>query len=671
MSKCALSLVAFLLASVSFAQTPQTKIGSLDLRIGGIQATVTPAQPVIPKNIASGVQVVVTQNGQQMSAAAIAQYLGGPFQIVGEYSGPGLTQTVDVPQTPPTANSLIVNLPAVTTAGNYTLSNLRFVVDKASVFDVTPSTTTVKVIDQVLVTSVQTTTLTADEIQAMGVVLDSSSYTGFEFTVGLQLSSQVVNISFPVVFDQKGVPVPQPLAAPPAASIAGVTVIPVLLQAADGGGSGGGGGGGGGGGLGGAKIPSVIVIPGNVGYLKQFFSAQLYVSNGSPAGSNLAVDNINGTITLPAPADGVSTDAPLSLPSLKSGAQSATLNVLAPDPGGTPSVATLNPGDTGQAQWTIRGDKEGYYTIGFNIGATLEGLPTGAVNLTGTATGGVLVRNPYFDMTFTVPGVVRKGELFNVYATVSNVSQVAANNLTVNFAQGALSGVALVSPQSPVIPTLNAGDSTTLTFQFQSLQTGKVVASYLHFDTSDGTTGNLNFTLGVFANGTPMAPDTLVLPSSVDNLPSDVVDAAMRVLGQAWSVATASNTLPAGVTSTSRTVVTQKALALAESGLRQSLGEPLPNALRDLGTDFFGGSPVDSGFDQVLRTTPAGQNFVSILGANLAQPMTQAGGAPAYELLLAQVEASGPNFMTFAVGNGTGAAPVSVRLTDGAGNQIA
>src|SRR6266581_3058307 len=390
MSKCALSLVAFLLASVSFAQTPQTKIGSLDLRIGGIQATVTPAQPVIPKNIASGVQVVVTQNGQQMSAAAIAQYLGGPFQIVGEYSGPGLTQTVDVPQTPPTANSLIVNLPAVTTAGNYTLSNLRFVVDKASVFDVTPSTTTVKVIDQVLVTSVQTTTLTADEIQAMGVVLDSSSYTGFQFTVGLQLSSQVVNISFPVVFDQKGVPVPQPLAAPPAASIAGVTVIPVLLQAADGGGSGGGGGGGGG--LGGAKIPSVIVIPGNVGYLKQFFSAQLYVSNGSPAGSNLMVDNITGTITLPAPADGVSTDAPLSLPSLKSGAQSATLNVLAPDPGGTPSVATLNPGDTGQAQWTIRGDKEGYYTIGFNIGATLEGLPTGAVNLTGTATGGVLVR---------------------------------------------------------------------------------------------------------------------------------------------------------------------------------------------------------------------------------------------------------------------------------------
>ena len=50
--------------------------------------------------------------------------------------------------------------------------------------------------------------------------------------------------------------------------------------------------------------------------------------------------------------------------------------------------------------------------------------------------------------------------------------------------------------------------------------------------------------------------------------------------------------------------------------------------------------------------------------------MTQAGGALPYELQLSQIEASGPNFITFAVGSGTGPAPVSVKLTDGAGNQI-
>lgn len=669
-------LLGTLLAEPSFPQTPQVKIGSLDLTIGGVQATVTPAKPVIPKNIASGVQVVVTQNGQSLSAAQVAQYLGGPFQLQAEYSGPGLTQTVEVPQSAEPQNSLIIDLPAVATSGNYTLSNLRFVVNNQPVFDVTPSIITVQVIDQVLVTSVQTTPLTLQQIQQMGVVLDSSSYTGFQFNIGLQLSSQVVNLSFPVVFNNQGVAVPQAL-APPAVLPSGVsvplpTIVPVLLQTADGGppptinipG---------GGGAVPIKIPSVIVIPGNVGYLKQFFSAQLYVSNGAPAGSNLTVDNISGTITLPTATDGNPADAPLSLPTLTSGPQSVTENVLAPDPSGTPSVPSLNPGDTGQAQWTIRGDQEGFYTINFNINATLEGLATGPFNLTGTAMGGVLVRNPYFDMTFTVPSVVRKDELFNVYATISNISQVAANNLTVSFNQNALSGVKLMSPTvPPVIPTLNAGDSTTLTFQFQSLQTGQVVATYLKFLTTDGTTGNLNFTLGVYANGTPMSPDTLVLPSSVDNLPTDVVDAAMRVLGQAWSVATAP-VLPANVLPTSTNVVTQKALALAEAGLRQSLGEPLPNALRDLGTDFFGpvsSGAIDPGFDQVLRTTPAGQNFVNVLGANLAQPATQAGGPLPYELQLAQVEASGPNFLTFAVGSGANGAPVSVSLTDAAGNQM-
>jgi hypothetical protein len=657
------------------AQTAQVKIGSLDLTIGGLQATVTPASPVIPKNIASGVQVVVTQNGQQLTPAAVAQYLGGNFQLAGEYSGPGLTQTVDVPQSTPATNSLILDLPAVNTSGNYTLSNLRFLVNGVEAFDVTPSTVTVQVIDQVLVTSVQTAPLTLSQILSMGVVLNSSAYTGFNFTVGLQLSSQVVNISFPVVFDANGVAVPQPL-SPPASSLPGVpipypTIVPVLLTGGDGGGAGslpplpGGGGT--------VSIPSVIVIPGNVGYLKQFFSAQLYVTDGAPSGSGLTVDNITGTIMLPPGADGVvgTADDPLALPLLTSGAQSPTMNILAPGPGGTPSVGTLNPGDTGQGEWTIRGDMEGYYTINFGIAATLEGLPTGPFQLAGTATGGVLVRNPYFDMTFTVPGVVRKGELFNVFATVTNISQAAANNLTVNFNQGSTSGVTLVSPPQPVISTLNAGDSTTLTFQFTSLQTGQVVASYLNFDTSNGTTGSLNFSLGVYANGTPESPDTLVLPSSVDNLPTDVVDAAMRVLGQAWSVATApSGTLPASVIPTSTTVVTQKALALAEAGLRNSLGEALPNALRDLGTDFFGGTTIDPGFDQVLRTTPAGQNFVSVLGAYLAQPATQAGGALAYELQLAQLEASGPNFVTFAVGSGTGAAPVAVTLTDGAGNTM-
>lgn len=665
-----LSVFVFAAVFSAFSQTTQVKLGQLDLTIGGLSATVTPAQPVIPKNVSSGVQIVATLNGQTLTASALAQYLGGPFQIQGEYSGPGLSQTVDVPPSTPSVNSLVLDLPAVTEAGNYTLSNLRFVVNGKDVFDLSPNSVVVDVIDQVLVTSVQTQALTLDQIQSMGVVLDSSDYTGFQFTVGLQLSSQVVNISFPVVFDSQGVAVPQPLQppstpTPPGVSVP-VTVVPVLLQVGNGNG--------GGSGPpptlpGGApiRIPSVLVIPGNVGYLKQFFSAQLYVTNDTPAEANLVVDGISGTINLPPGPSGVvgGSDAPLALPNLTSGPEATTMPIL------LNGASTLNAGQTGQAQWTIVANSEGFYGVNFGINATLEGLPTGPVSLTGSASGGLLVRNPYFNMTFTVPGVVRSGELFNVYATVTNTSKAIANNLTVSIDAASLSGATLTSAPMPPIPTLNPGDSTTLTFQFKSLTTGKVVASYLHFDTQDGTTGQLNFTLGVYGNGTPMSPDTIVLPSSVDNLPSDVVGAAMRVLGQAWSVANAPpGTLPANVIPTTTAVVTQKALALSEAGLRQALGETLPNALRDLVPDFWGGSPVDPGFNQVLQTTPAGQNFIAVLGANLAQPMISAGGPLPYELQLDQLEASGPNFLAFAVGNGTAAAPVAVSLTDSSGNQL-
>ncbi len=617
------------------AQTAPRKIGELELTLGGLAATVTPANPVIPKNLQGGVQIVVRSGGTALTAAQVAQFLGGPFQVQGVYSGPGLPQAVDVPAAgSPSSDPLVLVLPAVTASGDYTLSNLRLVVGGSPVLDVTPGTVPVKVIDQVLVTSVETRALTLDEIRAKGIVLDSSDVLGFDFTIGLQLSSQVVSITFPVVFDRQGVPIPQPLQPPPAAPRLDVpipelpVIVPMLLQRDDGGGSlppvqlpdGS---------MGQVRIPSVLVIPGNVGFLKQFFSAQLYVANGAPGGSNLVVHDVTGTIVLPPGADQVAgtADDPLSLPNTVNGPQPATLAVLGPGPDGKPSVGALEPGETGQAEFLIRGEKEGFHTIDFNIHATLDGLVTGPVGIGGTASGGVLVRNPYFDMTFTVPGVVRKGESFKVFATVTNISQALANNLTVALDQAATSGVTLVGDSSQGTPTLKPGDAKTFVYQLTSQRTGKVVASYLHFDTQDGTTGALNFSLGVDSRGVPLSPDTLSLPAAVDNLPGDVVAAAMRVLGQGWSVANApAGTLPAGVVRTSRTVVTQKALALAEAGLRQGLGQPAGDALRDLVTDFWGGSPLDPGFDQLLRQSDAGHDSRRSSAPTSRRPWSRAAG---------------------------------------------
>ena len=651
------SFLALILATPLAAQL--RKIGELDLFLRGVSATADQTEVTVPKNTMSGVRVTVRSGNNILGPDEIKRFVGGDFRIEGELSGPGLRETITLPQpeAPVSPDPLLLTIPSLTASGDYSLSNLRITANGKTALDVTPQRIPVTVIDQILITSVTTRSLTLDEIRERGIVIDNDSYLGFEFTMGITMESKPVEISFPVVFDRNGVAVPQPLEPPPAPAREGAnvplpTIVPMLLKAGEG-----------------AaepmvrlpngeqvevRIPSVLVIPGNVGYLKQHFSAQLFVANGAPGSSNLTLRNVTGTVQLPKGADQVpdSFDDPLTLPDTVRGPQPKTLEVNGIGPDGVPNTAdditTLPPGAQAMAEFVIRGEKEGFHKLDFDVEATLDGLATGPVTVSGVAAGGVLVRNPYFDMTFTVPAIARQNEPFKVYVTVNNISQSLANDVRVTIDAARLSGARLVSDATQTIDTLRGRDSATLEYTFVSERTGQVVATYLNLDTNDGSSGNLKFTLGVGERGIALSPDTLVLPSQVDSLPQSVIEAAMRVLGQAWSIANApAGTLPSNVTGISKVVATQKALALAEAGLRVSLGQPVAGAVRDLLFDFHGGSPVDPGFDQLLRETEAGRGFAEAVGAALVQPMQAAGGPTYYERESAQLAASGPDFVTF------------------------
>ncbi len=102
--------------------------------------------------------------------------------------------------------------------------------------------------------------------------------------------------------------------------------------------------------------------------------------------------------------------------------------------------------------------------------------------------------------------------------------------------------------------------------------------------------------------------------------------------------------------------MTEKALALAEAGLRATLGQSMTDAVRDVAMDLYGGAPVDRGFDQLLRNTNAGRNLARAIGVELAEAAASAGGAVGYERELARVAASGPDFVALAI------APAGVRV---------
>lgn len=689
-----LGVVFVLAATCNSLASPASRLPQLtsfEVSVHGLAATVDPLEPTVPKNVESGVRIVVKSGDRSLTAEEVAAHVGGPFEVRAELSGPGLDHTVTLPERgpsdPPLPDPLLLPIPALPIAGDYSLSNIRIIRNGQPVLDVSPSSVTVKIIDQILVTSVTTRPLTLDEIREKGIVLDSDDYLGFEFTIGLASNSQSVSFSMPVVFDREGVPVPQVLTPPPAPPRVGVNVevdtqqpliLPTLLEIAPeelaaipelelrlpGGQQ--------------VQIPSVLVIPGNVGYLKQFFSAQLFVANGAPVGTTLLVKDVKGTLKLPPGADlelGTADD-PLALPETIRGPQASVMPMLGigldGEPGTADDVAVLRPAQQGQAEFLIRGEKEGFHSIEFDIDATLEGLAVGDVGIKGKARGGVLVRNPFFDMTFTIPSVVRKGEEFSIFATVTNIGQGIANDVHVTLDASRMAGATLEGEPTQRVDTLRGGDAKTLEYRFVSQRTGQVQATYLNFDTQGPGGGSLKFTLGVGERGIALSPDTLVLPAAVDALSPGVVEAAMRVLGQAWSISNApTGTLPAGVVRVSREVATKKALALAEAGLRVSFGQDPASAVRDLATDFYGGETLDPGFDQLLRETQAGQDFARAVGIELRPALASAGSSLAYGAAIDAVAASGLDFVRVGIGSGTGAAPVTVSLTDAGGRRSA
>src|SRR5512138_3516412 len=152
-----LALAGGLVVSTGAASAaPRYRIGELELAVLGVSATVDPLEPVVPKNTAAAVRIVVKSGDSELSAADVARFVGGDFEVQGELSGPGLVQTVSLPQDLPAdlrpSDPLLLPLPPIAIAGNYALSNIRLVSNGHVALDVVPADVTLRVIDQILVT---------------------------------------------------------------------------------------------------------------------------------------------------------------------------------------------------------------------------------------------------------------------------------------------------------------------------------------------------------------------------------------------------------------------------------------------------------------------------------------------------------------------------------------
>ena len=536
-------------------------LASLEYRISGSQLLVTPPALSVPKAVPGSVFVELTGPSNAVpSGAYVEALLRGPSfaarRLIGQPNAPLI-------------------LPLLPLVGDYQLDNIRLV-DGATGqtrLEGSPASVPIHVFDEVLVSRVTSRPLTLAEIQEKGIVIDDANFRAVEFEVGFVLDGKTIPVKFPVIapsFKQstdiipkaeleerlaKAAELNQEIAAtvqlPPALeqSQLNIQITGVNFEFADveeqnlG--------------LGIPPIPALVIIPGNIGFLNQFFSVQIFTENGAPTGSGLSVVNVKARMILPAGPDRLPAasydqpgDDPLRFARLGPDKIVQPIQaVVRPGPdakvGTSDDILRLQPGESGQGEFFVEGLQEGLHVMDIELSADLEGLAAGIVKVKGKAAGSVLVRNPKFSLAFSHPKTIRSGEPYEASVTVLNTGSTPANLVSVTLPAASISGGALESPQTVELGTLLPGESGVARFRFRAQRTGAI--SFSNLTTGDDSVqGRFRLTMGIDERGVALSPDSIGMPDFVNALPTNLISAANRVLGQALSVATAAQ-LPPGV----------------------------------------------------------------------------------------------------------------------------
>jgi hypothetical protein len=602
-------------------------LGVLAVALPGWLAQALQAQPAI----GSG-QFEIIGTGLDVSPEAQAVPLGVPTRVDthlplppggrlppgvtvrGELNGPGLPGTLALSAEP----NGFFTIPAETVRGTYVLSDIRLQDGDAIVAYSAHRDATITVTD-LLLTQVTSRPLTYQEMVDKGIVVSPKDFRGYNFSFAITIQSNVVQFDVPVVFPGVGPPIlptipraqgrtppPEAFPVPQVRDIelkctgycpSGSLDFPKDPENQP------------------VQLPGLLVIPGDVAFLNQFFSVLLLLQNGAPAGSNLQLTNVTAKATMPAGLRAAETRPPTNL--------SDPVPVVDPGPDGklgtADDVTFLMAQSVGRAEFLVEGLNAGRYEVPIDLTATLQGLPTGPMTIQGTTSGVVLVRNPSFFVTLDHPDVVRDGEDYTLSATLANTSSVPANQVSIRLDPSAITGAQLLSPDRVDLGDLAAGDSALAKFQMKALRTGRVTSTA--FIGEGAIAGAVVLSAGVGELSAPLSPDTLVYPKSLDNLPPELLDPAKRLIGLAWGLAhSAGAAPPPGLAPVGEQATRWRVDDLIRSSRHADLGEAESTALSDLVLGWLNaGAERSTGFDLLRRSSAKGSDFAAAWGGELTR----------------------------------------------------
>ncbi len=632
---CALALPCALAAQ---STPPSTPIASGALRIQGSSLTLyadeltTDADQTV--NVGERARVRTCFGG--VDAPCGATLPGDPriagLLVRGELAGPEVPQPITLETVP--GGSFI--LPGFQQEGDYRLENIRLVDEaRGDVLASAQPSLAILHVREILLASATVRTLSLEELRQRGITFTAENFQAFDFAVGFAFGSEIVEIKLPIVYSGYGTvqPLDKPRVVldglPPDVAHAVARwqppqIVPFKLEQAE------------------EELLcarrrtcteedealslplfGAIVLPGNVSYLNQFFEAKLVVANGAPAGSDARLDGVAGMLRLPS---------------------YNALRVVATDPAVAPGSAVpvmgaggsrlLFPGEQGSAAWTVEGLQAGSHTLQIDVTGDLVRPGREPFPVLSRIQAAVEVVDARFNLTFSHPDVVREGEGYSLFVTVTNLSRATQNLISVDLDEQHLSGAHRADPNDNLrrtIQSLAPGQAETLEYRLVADLDGRVVATTFQ-STSAAGQGTIRLRTGVGELGIPLSPATLILPRFSERLKTpfvatdDLHRAHTRFLGLAHSLAVAPAALtPAGLPRVIKSDVERRAIDFAQAGMRTFLHEPLLESLEVLALDYLGNRAPLVEIDELRRSLGKGLAVGSELAKLVRNEQTSRG----------------------------------------------
>ncbi|MDQ3281070.1 MAG: Ig-like domain-containing protein, partial [Acidobacteriota bacterium] len=594
-----------LIVSAAAALPALANITSASLQIQGAELDVVDTPIVVGIDMPSTVQ---TKFGGKMNAEAVA--LDGVV-AVGDLTGPGLETPIQLT----TAPGYKFQIPGLSQKGDYLLQNVRLM--KGTEFLQYATHGVVKIrVDDLLQTEITVKQLSPDELRKRGIVIDARNFDVYEFSFTFIIDGQPVQIPFPVIVDRRThevqpVPGESPYVIPNSKLVepprwSPPQVIPLDFGEEDG--------------LPEVpaeehekaevaprpSIPAAIVVPNGLAVLHQFFAVSMMVTNGAPKDSTARVENIRATIKIPTALRTVKTAPEVAF--------GQPVPIVEPTTKATFLVAQAR----GEAEWTLEGLTPGTHRIDFDLRATLKQDGQEDIPLRATPSAAIVVHDPRFNVTFSHPEVVRKGNEYSTYAFITNMSATDQSIELANFVEGCDinpgANVCRLNRDKTDLMTIPAGDMRMIEYRLRSNVTGQVFATAGSVSDTSTVQATIKLHMGVSESGIPLSPATLLMPWYAQYVNPEVVSANLQLLGLGYSLATAPlNQMTAKFPRVIKTDVFTRAVDIARAGQRIFITNDAPAAKRDtiaqLALDLLGNGGFElRQWDELRRTEKSGRS---------------------------------------------------------------